>query len=164
MDILKSYFGLPTSGVIGIVNNRNKRVLIVSSIRLKDALFRTLGFIENEVSDEYRHMKEDKDDLEVVILDTELHEREIGIRYWAFVEGYEKEGWTLYSRNTRMPKWEVKVITTIGLYTIPKAEVVLENRRGGRIVVGEFTSLEKAEKWKEENYSNGVNRIILLEE
>lgn len=156
---------LPKSGIVVISNYHTKEFLLIGSMDLAGALFRTFKAIKNKENVGYRNMfiPLEARRLAFTYLDCDISTERLGIRYWCRFNDYIEMGWTPYLVNNSMPKYVFRLDYGQVDNGVMRVFATLRTKRGKEIVVGVFATLEEAEKFQNRAYKNGVVRDLFFD-
>lgn len=153
---IQPLIGLPNKGLAAFVNERDRKVYIIHSDNLIDALLKNLMMIKQRTHS-CMSLIEDQSVLEFKFLES-VEDRQLQkMRFIDWVDEYKKLGYAMY-RNYLPVRYNAKLAYSKNLKSI---EVRLYNKRYEWFVVGVFSTMKDAESWMSENYPNEiVNRIV----
>ena len=153
---IQTLLKLPNKGIAAFLNERDRKVYIIHSDNLIDALLKNLMMIK-QGTHSCTPLIEDQDVLEFIFLES-VEDRQLQkMRFIDWVDHYKKLDYSLY-RNYLPVTYKAKLGYSNNLKFI---EVRLYNRRYEWFVVGVFSTMKDAGSWMNENYPNEiVNRIV----
>ena len=153
MDV-QSLLDLPESGIAGFFNETDRKVYLVYSEALMDALMRNLRQLKDGTHS-CKNLIADKGKLEFKVIETNCSNLKHDYMKWS--EEYKRLGYTLY-RNFTPIRLYAKMAYSKDLRSI---EVRIYNKRYEWFVVGVFSTAKEADEWMKQTYPEGrVTEII----
>lgn len=157
--MLFDLLSLPESGVYALVNEIDKKVLIVSSSDLVSSYLRLIKGIQSGSSTLYRNLRVNTQSLIFVLLEKVTDKYNLTVRRDYFEDYYRNNGYSLYALTGKRVKYTIKT-NIIHVDFSPKCIVYLRSNRGSKVVVGAFDNVDECNTFVETHYSNGVPNIV----
>lgn len=151
---IKTLLDLPDSGIAGFFNEDDRRVYLLYSEALLDALVRNVRQLK-EGSHTCKKLIEDRNKLEFRVIETNCLNLKHDYMKWS--EEYKRMGYELYRNFTPISLY-AKMAYSKNLKSI---EVRLYNKRYEWFVVGVFSSAKEATEWMNQTYPGGRVREII---
>ena len=157
--MLQLLCSLPNTGIYAIINESDKKVLIVSSKDLTGSLFRLIKGIQEGHATLHHTLKNDLLKLDFRLLESFKDSNRLPFRKDYYERYYRKQGYTLYGITGVVHKY--KAIIEVPDLTKPICHVVLKSSRGSRITVGIFKSMKEAIEFKDAWYGKEyINDVV----
>ena len=148
---------LPDSAIAGFVNEPDRKVYLLYSTSLMDALVRNVRQLKDG-SHSCKELVVDRDKLEFKVIET-ISSDDVDLRlpYLNWTEELQRRGYSMY-RNYTPIRLYAKMAYSKNLKQI---EVRIYNKRYEWFVVGVFNTAKEADEWMRQTYPEGRVREII---
>lgn len=147
---------LPDSGIAGFFNEEDRKVYLIHSTSLMDALVRNVRMLRDE-SHSCKNLVADKNKLEFRIIETYTGEEDLRLRYMNWVEDLKRQGYSMYRNYTPIHLYAKTAYSK----NLKQIEVRIYNKRYEWFVVGVFNTAKEADEWMTQTYPEGRVREII---
>lgn len=148
---------LPDSAIAGFFNETDRKVYLLYSEALLDALVRNVRQIKNG-SHTCKELADDKNKLEFKVIETTNDD--LRLKYLNWTEELKRQGYSMYRNYTPINLY-AKTAYSKNLKSI---EVRIYNKRYEWFVVGVFNTAKEADEWMAQTYPEGRVREIIYKE
>lgn len=149
---ISDFLQLKQCGVYCLINKEKKYIQIFASRNMLDSLNNLMKIIE---TGQYGLLRNHLNEVEVEILEILSYtDKDINVKLSIWFNYYRSKGYTLYKDNN-IVDYKIKDSTVIiknSLYY----SIYLENKRKGKVILGIFSTRDKAMEWKNTNYPSDI--------
>lgn len=156
---IDTLLNLPDSGIAGFFNETDRKVYLLHSEALLDALVRNVRLIKGN-GHSCKELIADSDKLEFRVIETITNKEDLKLKYMNWVEELKRQGYSMY-RNYTPIRLYAKAAYSKDLKSI---EVRIYNKRYEWFVVGVFNTAKEADEWMRQTYPEGRVREIIYKE
>lgn len=158
--MFQELYKLPDKCIYAFLNESDKKIYIGMAKNIVTSLSRNIS----EMKYSNHPCKNDVSKLKFEILENIVTDRDLKLKYQYYSNKYKNEGWTLYRDYCAISyKVLIDVLNVNKLYGMPsiKCCVKLRSRGYRELTVGLFETVEEAEVFVANNYSNSpITNII----
>lgn len=155
--LIDTLLDLPDSAIAGFFNEDDRKVYVIYSHSILDALMRNVRHLKDG-SHSCKELVADKNKLQFRIIETTTDN--LKLKYLNWTEELKRQGYSMYRNYTPINLY-AKTAYSKNLKSI---EVRIYNKRYEWFVVGVFNTAKEADEWMAQTYPEGRVREIIYKE